>query len=214
MQARTPKQDPQSTAPAADQQALPAPWDDMVLVGRIARTHGLAGHVVINPETDFPEERFAPGSGCWLGKASTARRVVVAASRLQGGRPIVAFFDISTIEDAERVVGSELRIAESDLRPLAAGTYYHHQLVGCAVETDAGTRVGDVTKVEGGGGGSGTLLVVGGQAGEVLIPFTADICTEVDVACRRIVIAPPEGLLDLNVAHRSGRNRRQGRSRP
>ena len=36
-------------------------WDDMVLVGRIARPHGLRGQVVVNPETDFVEERFAGG---------------------------------------------------------------------------------------------------------------------------------------------------------
>ena len=41
-------------------------WDDMVLVGRIARPHGIRGHVVINPETDFVDERFAPGARLWV----------------------------------------------------------------------------------------------------------------------------------------------------
>ena len=36
-------------------------WDEMVLVGRIARPHGLRGEVVVNPETDFLEERFRRG---------------------------------------------------------------------------------------------------------------------------------------------------------
>ena len=35
-------------------------WDDMVLVGRIARPHGHRGQVIVNPDTDFPEDRFAP----------------------------------------------------------------------------------------------------------------------------------------------------------
>jgi 16S rRNA processing protein RimM len=41
-------------------------------------------------------------------------------------------------------------------------------------------------------------LVVEGAAGEVLIPLVADICVEVDVRGRRIVVDPPEGLLELN----------------
>ena len=42
-----------------------ADWDDMVLVGRIARPHGLRGQVVVNPETDFVEERFVSGATMW-----------------------------------------------------------------------------------------------------------------------------------------------------
>ncbi len=37
-------------------------WDDMVLVGRIARAHGNRGQVIVDPATDFPEERFKAGS--------------------------------------------------------------------------------------------------------------------------------------------------------
>ena len=43
---------------------MPA-WDEMVLVGRVARTHGLRGQVVVNPETDFVAERFQPGAQVW-----------------------------------------------------------------------------------------------------------------------------------------------------
>ena len=48
------------------------------------------------------------------------------------------------------------------------------------------------------GGVAGSLLAVDGGRGEVLIPFVADICKDVDMAARRITIDPPEGLLDLN----------------
>ena len=58
--------------------------------------------------------------------------------------------------------------------------YYQHQLVGCAVETVAGERVGDVVRVD--GGAAGSLLVVEGTRGEVLVPLAAEICVEIDVA--------------------------------
>ena len=41
-------------------------WDDMVVVGRIARPHGLRGHVIVNPDTDFVETRFRPGADVWI----------------------------------------------------------------------------------------------------------------------------------------------------
>jgi ribosomal 30S subunit maturation factor RimM len=41
-------------------------------------------------------------------------------------------------------------------------------------------------------------LVIAGARGEVLVPLVADICVAVDVAQRRIVVDPPEGLLELN----------------
>ena len=37
-------------------------WDDAILVGVVARTHGNRGEVVVNAETDFPEERFHEGA--------------------------------------------------------------------------------------------------------------------------------------------------------
>jgi 16S rRNA processing protein RimM len=168
----------------------------MVLVGRIARPHGIKGHVVVNPETDFAEERFAEGAILFTRSDRGAERLTVTSARMQNRRPVIAFDGFASIEDAERLAGSELRVPEQELPPLEPGTYYHHQLIGCVVETTAGERVGEVTRVDGGAGGS--LLTVKGARGEVLIPLAVDICVEVDVAARRIRVEPPEGLLELN----------------
>ena len=37
-------------------------WDDAILIGVVARTHGNRGEVIVNPETDFPEDRFHEGA--------------------------------------------------------------------------------------------------------------------------------------------------------
>ncbi len=176
-------------------------WDELVLVGRVARPHGVRGQVAVNPETDFAEERFQVGAVLWTRQESgQVRPVTVSAARFGGSRPVVVLDGCTTIDEAARFVGLELRVPETALLPLAPGTYYHHQLVGCAVETVAGEPVGTVERVD--GGIAGSLLVVAGPQGEVLIPLTAPICLEVDVAARRIRVAPPEGLLELNVTKR------------
>ena len=176
-------------------------WHDMALVGRITRPHGLRGQVVVHPETDFVEERFAGGATFWTRSAAGDEQLTVVSSRVQNGRPIVAFEGFTRVEDVERLAGLELRIPEDALQPLRPGTYYEHQLVGCAVETTAGDVVGQVAKVEGGAGAS--RLVMNGPRGEILVPLAVDICVEIDVVNRKIRIAPPDGLLELNETKRS-----------
>ena len=171
-------------------------WDGMVLVGRITRPHGLRGQVVIHPETDFVEERFAAGATCWTRSAAGDEELTVASSRLQNGRVVVGFQGLDRIEAVERLAGLELRVPEASLQPLGPGVYYEHQLVGCEVRTTEGAIVGPVVKVEGGGGSS--RLVIRGTRGDVQIPLAMDICVDIDVAARTIRVNAPEGLLELN----------------
>jgi 16S rRNA processing protein RimM len=180
-------------------------WDQMAIVGRITRPHGLRGQVVVHPETDFVEERFAEGATFRTRSAAGDEQLTVVSSRVQNGRPIVAFEGFTRVEDVERLSGLELRIPEDALQQLQPGTYYEHQLVGCAVETTAGDVVGEVAKVEGGAGAS--RLVMNGPRGEILIPLAVDICVEIDIANRKIRINPPEGLLGLNETTKTRRTR-------
>ena len=173
----------------------------MVLVGRIVRSHGIRGQVVVAPETDFVEKRFHSGATLWCRTARGDEQLKVATVRVQKGRPIVGFEGCATIEDVERLVGVELRIPEEALQPLSDGSYYRHQLVGCVVETVDGRHVGPVVRVD--GGARGSLLVIEGARGEVLIPLAADVCVEIDTTGRHIRVNPPEGLLELNeIRHR------------
>jgi 16S rRNA processing protein RimM len=173
----------------------------MALVGRIGRPHGLRGQVVINPETDFVEERFAEGATLWTRSAAGEEQLTVSSMRVQNGRPVVGFQGFTRIEDVERLAGLELKIPEAMLQPLQPGTYYEHQLVGCTVETVAGIVIGEVASVEGGAGA--TRLVMNGAGGEILIPLAVNICVDIDVAKKRIRIDPPEGLIELNETKRS-----------
>ena len=182
-------------------------WDDLVTVAWIARPHGLKGDVVLNPETDFAEERFRPGETFFTLDGARVVQMAVRTARFHRGRPIVGFEGVDVIEEAEPLVGRELRIAPDALMPLPEGAYYHHDLVGCRVETVSGEAVGVVTRVD--GAGTATRLVVDGPAGELLIPLAVDICRTIDTAARRVVVDAPDGLLDLNV----GRSRRAPRGR-
>jgi 16S rRNA processing protein RimM len=167
---------------------------NLVLVGRVARAHGNKGQVIVNPETDFPDERFRVGATLLVGDAATPRRI--RGVRFQKGRPIVALEGIDSMNDAEALAGADLKVPAPDAGSLPEGTFFHYDLIGCDVVDAAGRSIGAVTAVE------GTMemsrLVVAGARGEVLIPLVAAICTDIDIARRRIVADPPEGLLDVN----------------
>lgn len=171
-------------------------WDDMAIVGRIARPHGLRGEVVIDPETDFPEARFRAERVVFARRSGHVEALTIDSVRFQRGRPIVKFRDIDSIDDAEALGRVELRVDEEMLEPLPSGTFYRHDLVGCRVTTPDGAAVGQVVKVEGQIGGS--RLVIERDGEEILVPLAADICIQIDPRARTIVVDPPEGLLDLN----------------
>jgi 16S rRNA processing protein RimM len=175
-------------------------WDEMAVVGRIARPHGIRGQVVVNLETDFPHERFHPGAEFFV-NGSTSDRLVIATVRFHNERPIIGFEGVTDMNQAIALAGRELRIPVEQLTSLPPDMFYRHDLVGCAVNAADGSSIGTVTDVEGTLGGS--RLVVTTDRGEVLVPLVAEICRSIDVAGKRIVIEPPEGLLELN-ERRSG----------
>lgn len=172
----------------------------MAVVGRIARPHGIRGQVVVNPETDFPEERFRSGAELFTRRADgqgEMAALVISTARFQQERPVIGFAGMDDINAVQTLVGRELRVPVERLAALPPDTYYRHSLIDCHVETVDGTKVGIVTGVE--GTMTGSRLVVTSERGEILVPLVAPICLTIDPEAKRIVIAPPEGLLDVNL---------------
>jgi 16S rRNA processing protein RimM len=181
-------------------------WDDYVQVGLITRPHGLRGEVLIRPDTDFPDERFAVGAQVFTRVGGDIVPLTVRSHRTHLGRPLVAFVGRESIEAVQELALTELRVPESALRPLPEGEYYWYQYVGAPVVTSDGREVGVVARVEPTGGAG--MLVVTAPAGEVQVPLVREICTT--LTPERIVVQAPDGLLELNAPterQREGRHR-------
>lgn len=168
--------------------------DDLILVGRVARAHGNKGQVIVNPDTDFPDDRFVVGAILRVGTAETPRRITSA--RFHQGRPVIGLEGIETMDDADRLAEAELKVPATTLAPLPEKTYYRHELVGCEVQDTEGRLIGEVAAVE--GSIEMSRLVINAPHGEVLIPLVDEICVEVAPAERRIRIRAPDGLIELN----------------
>jgi len=124
-------------------------------------------------------------------------RLAVEEVWWHGPRLIFKFAGVDSIDAAEALRGAEVRVPFEERFALPPEEYYHSDLVGCEViDRDSQRRLGEVTGfLEQGASG---LLEVNAGNQELLIPFAAAICVEVDLARKRIVVAPPEGLLELN----------------
>src|SRR4051812_21347265 len=105
---------------------MAAAWDDMATVGRVARAHGNHGEVIVDPETDFPEERYKPGSVVFIARNDAIEPLTITSARFHRGRPIIGVEGVDTMTAAEALAGAELRIETAALQPLPAGAFYQH----------------------------------------------------------------------------------------
>src|SRR5438552_5726709 len=98
----------------------------MAAVGRIARAHGIRGQVIVNLETDFPEERFQPGAELFITRGGVVEPLTLTTVRFQNQRPVVGIAGVDSIDAAARLAGLELRVPVDRLARLPQGTFYRH----------------------------------------------------------------------------------------
>jgi 16S rRNA processing protein RimM len=108
---------------------------------------------------------------------------------------VLKFAGVDSISDAEPLVGTELQVLRSERAALEAGAAYVSDLIGCVV-WDQGRQVGIVRDVRF-GAGEAPLLVVAGKI-EYEIPYAQEFLVRVDLERKRIEMALPEGLLEVN----------------
>jgi len=170
--------------------------DELVSIARIARPQGIRGEVIADLLTDFPD-RFARLAAVQVRRADgRLQSMALERARLHQGRVLLKFAGCDDRNEAETLRGANVLVPREQLVELPADTWYDFELVGCEVRTTDGQALGAVTGVQ--NFGAAPLLVVTGDHGrEILIPLALSICVEIDPANKRIVVDPPEGLLDL-----------------
>jgi 16S rRNA processing protein RimM len=173
---------------------------DFLVVGHVAKPHGTRGELFVQPLTDHPGDVFVPG--VVLRPADAAGALPdpdLPPLRIDSVRPfqrgwLVGFGGFEDRSAADLMRGRYLLIERARLPPLAEGEVFLHQLLGLEVLTVQGKRVGEVIEVY--EMRPADLLEVRTERGTVLIPYLETVVREVDVAGGRLVVDPPEGLLE------------------
>jgi 16S rRNA processing protein RimM len=187
--------------------------ESWVWLARIRRTQGRKGEVFADILTDFPE-KFAERKRLWLlphdgaarplegheAGASAAREVELVAHWLHKGGIVLHFSGVDSISDAEKLAGLVVAIPRAERAGLGEDEVYIGDLIGCVLVDVAGPDavvVGEIEDVDK-TAGPAPLLVVRGKRGEVLVPFAQSYLRRLDVEGKRVEMALPEGLVELN----------------
>jgi len=175
-----------------------------LVVGRIGRPHGIRGEVTVQVRTDDPGRRFAAGTVLATEPAALGPLTVVS-SRWHSGRLLVSFAGSTDRSHAESLTGAMLVVDSAEVgTPEDPDEFNDHDLIGLDVLTTTGDLVGTVRDVLHHGQDLLVVQPVAGQAPEALVPFVTAIVPEVDIAAGRLVIDPPPGLLDPDLARPAG----------
>jgi 16S rRNA processing protein RimM len=176
------------------------PESQQLIIGSLVRAHGTRGEVVVYVTTDEPEDRYVAGSVLRTDPA-TAGPLTIEAARAYtaGGRPqlLITFEGLLDRDSAERLRGVKLLCDAADVKPSDDPDEFHDfELVGLTVVLETGDAVGEIIRVNH-GPGADLLIVKRPDGRQTLVPFVRQIVPDVDIAGGRVVITPPEGLLDL-----------------
>ena len=157
----------------------------------------MKGAATIEVRTDEPDKRFAVGARLLT---DSGLELTVASAAWHSGRLLVTFEgydDRTAVEQLRNALVSVDRPA--DERPEDPEEFYDSDLEGCEVVIDGGDSDGGVIGVVREVShlpGQDLLVVATPDEREVLIPFVSAFVPHVDVSAKRIVITPPEGLLE------------------
>jgi 16S rRNA processing protein RimM len=168
-----------------------------VVVGRLRKPHGLKGDCTLFPLTDTPEAIFAPGREVWvvdLEGDPVAGPLTVERSRSYHREWLVKFAGVESRDALEPFRAHFLSVPADKLAPLAENEVYLHELDGFSVRLPDDTPLGLVSAVY--ELPAGIMIEVQGPKREFLLPYKKEFVREVDRAGRRLVVTPPEGLLE------------------
>ena len=173
--------------------------DEYLVVATVRRPHGIKGELYVALETDRPKAVFRAGRVLWLGDSEG--RPVGGTLTVERARPQKDGMILKLAEHGDRtneleaLRGRSLLIPATEAAPAAAEEIHYRDLRGMEV-FHGEERVGAVRGVMETPGGE-LLVVQRPRSSDLLIPFVKEVVREIDRPARRILIEPPEGLLDL-----------------
>ncbi|WP_420149354.1 ribosome maturation factor RimM [Spirosoma sp.] len=170
--------------------------NDCYQVGHITKTHGVSGELVLFLDVDEPSEYDDLESILLEVKGELIPYFIESIAIVKGSRAIVAFEDIDTIEQAERLLNCGAFLPLDELPPITDETrFYFHEIVGYRVVDANEGELGIVQGVY--AMNAQDLIAMDYQGKEVLIPINSDIVRTVDRTNSKLNVTLPDGLLAI-----------------
>ncbi len=162
-----------------------------LVVGRIGRAHGVLGEATVQVQTDDPDLRFKVGAKLIL---DNGKDLIIRSARWHNQILLLAFDGVVDRNQIEEL-RDQMISAEVDITSLSPGEYHYQQLLGCQVFLQNDELIGEVDEIV--KLPSQDLLSVAKNGKKVLIPMVKKIIISINISTKKIVVDPPEGLLDV-----------------
>lgn len=158
-----------------------------IIVGKLGRPHGIAGEIVLQLQTHFPN-RLVSGKEIFLG--DTHLPYTIESSRGAGKELILKFPEITNREEVAKLTNLFVYVRLDTLPKLKEGEYYYHQLIGCSVFDQSDKLLGVLTEILE-TRANDVYLVKADDGAEVLLPAIPDVIIQVDIDQKKIIANPP-----------------------
>lgn len=170
------------------EQGSPAEGEPVfVIVGKVQRTHGVDGEVVVHAISEDPD-RFKPGTRVFVGE--THIPYTIRSRRSHDKHLIIAFKGVEEPETAGLLRNRNIYFLRSELPQLPDGRYYHFELVGLKVFDDKDRFIGVLTEVI--ETGANDVYVATNENGEeTLLPAITQVIVSVDIPEGKMIVIPP-----------------------
>ncbi len=169
----------------------PAPGEPAFLVvGRFRRPHGVAGEIMFEVLTDFPN-RLGPGRQYFVGE--THRPILIRSRRAVEKGLLLMMEGYDDCDQVAALTNELLYVSSDSLPPLPEGEYYHHQLIGMRVEDGAGQVLGKISEILE-TGATNVYIIRSEEGKDLLIPATEPFVQEIDLEKGVMRVNPPEWL--------------------
>jgi len=168
--------------------------DNLILMGKIAATHGIRGQLRIVPYSGMADNLLSCGSILVKDASGRIQQHDVSAATIHGKKLLVSLKGFVGINEVLHFVGCEVLLNKEQLSAPEEDEYYWYDLIGMKVVTSDGVDLGTLDSII--ETGSNDVYVAVSSEREYLIPAFSDFVS-VDVQSRLITVTPFEGLFDL-----------------
>jgi 16S rRNA processing protein RimM len=159
-----------------------------ITIGSIVGTSGIKGYLKVKCFTEDPKD-IKTFSKIFDAKGKDYKIQTIVS--VKGSVAVVKIAGIESIEDAEKLIGTDLLVDRADLPDVNDGGFYYADLVGMDVFFEDGSKLGVVVDVM--NYGASDVLEIGTleDGKTTMYPFTDDFVVEVDNDARKIIVKKP-----------------------
>ena len=170
--------------------------ENLLLVGKVNRPHGLGGLLRISSYAQSEESFLNAGTIFLKSGPEKLHEFAVLSVKPRKSIFLMKLDGMDSLEEAERYRGAEILIRKDSLRRESEDEYFWFELIGLKVYTNTGRHIGILREIL--PSGSNDIYVVRKGEAEFLIPAIHDVIEEIDLKNKRMTISEMEGLFDLN----------------